>query len=150
MSLPLPWVERIFEKLTLVYGRTFLDRWAGLDIEAVKADWAHELDGLERKPEAIAYALKNLPAERPPTVLEFRAITYKRPADAAVVIEAPQASPETVAANLLAMAPVRKTPLPDMKDWARRIVARAEQGDKIRPYSLQLARGALRLDLLGA
>ena len=58
MSLPLPWADRIFEKLTLVYGQAFLARWRDLDLDAVKADWAHELDGFERHPKAIAHALQ--------------------------------------------------------------------------------------------
>jgi hypothetical protein len=32
----------------------------------------------------------------------------------------------------------------DMKDWARRLINRHELGEKIRPYSLNLAREALK------
>lgn len=78
MSLPLPWVERIFTKLTMIYGRDFIGRWEGLDISEVKADWAHELAGFKDHPDSIAYALKNMPDNgKPPTVLEFRAICRK-------------------------------------------------------------------------
>lgn len=38
---------------------------------------------------------------------------------------------------------VRITPCDDGKDWARRILARAEAGDKIRPYTLWSAEVAL-------
>ena len=79
MSLPLPWVDRIFEKLTLVYGQAFLARWRDLDLDAVKADWAHELDGFERHPKAIAHALQALPPEKPPTVLQFRELARRAP-----------------------------------------------------------------------
>ena len=81
MSLPSSWVEPIFTKLTLIYGQQFLRRWQDLDLDAVKADWAHELDGLDKSPKRIAYALQNLPPEKPPTVLEFRAICWKMPAE---------------------------------------------------------------------
>ena len=81
MSLPSSWVEPIFTKLTLIYGQQFLRRWQDLDLDAVKADWAHELDGLDKSPKRIAYALQNLPPEKPPTVLEFRAIAWKMPAE---------------------------------------------------------------------
>lgn len=81
MSLPHSWVEPIFTKLTLVYGQQFLRRWQDIDLDAVKADWAHELDGMDRSPKRIAYALQNLPLEKPPTVLEFRAIAWKMPAE---------------------------------------------------------------------
>lgn len=79
MSLPIPWVERLFEKLTLVYGRDFLDRWKGMSMEDVKADWSRELSGFERNPDAIVYALDNLPPDRPPTVLQFRDMCRRAP-----------------------------------------------------------------------
>lgn len=81
MSLPSNWVEPIFTKLTLIYGQAFLRRWQDLDLDAVKADWAHELDGLDKSPQRIAYALQNLPIDKPPTVLEFRSIAWKMPAE---------------------------------------------------------------------
>lgn len=74
MSLPDAWVDRIFDKLTLVYGHQFLSRWDGLPLDPVKADWAHELRGFAQNPPAIAYALEHLPPAKPPTVLEFRAL----------------------------------------------------------------------------
>ena len=60
MGMPSAWIDRIFDKLTLTYGRAFVDRWKDLDLNAVKSDWMHELDGMERHPEAIAFALSNL------------------------------------------------------------------------------------------
>lgn len=74
MSLPDAWVDRIFDKLTLVYGHQFLSRWDGLDLAKVKVDWAHELRGFAQNAGAIAYGLANLPPAKPPTVLEFRGI----------------------------------------------------------------------------
>ena len=81
MSLPIVWIDQIFTKLTLVYGRDFLSRWEGVNMADMKADWADELDGLDRSPKRVAYALQNLPTSRPPTVLEFRAIAWKMPAE---------------------------------------------------------------------
>lgn len=105
MALPDSWVDRIFQKLTLTYGRDFLGRWEGVPLEEVKADWAHELDGYEKAPHAIHHALKNLPA-KPPTVLDFRALCQKAPASSdAPRLDAPQAkfTPE-VAKKYLAEA----------------------------------------------
>lgn len=83
--LPPAWVDRIFEKLTLIYGSDFVNRWksAGIPIEDVKADWAKELAGFADHPDAIAYALENLPKDRPPTVLQFRDVCRKSPPKAA-------------------------------------------------------------------
>jgi hypothetical protein len=146
MSLPAPWVDRIFDKLTLVYGRDFASRWEGMNICDVKTDWGHELDGLEANPKAIAYALQNLPAERPPTVLQFRAIAHKCPSENQDLIALPRASAERIAAELLRMGGLReRPPQADSKEWARRIIKRHDSGDRITPYSLKCARDALGL-----
>jgi hypothetical protein len=102
MSIPTPWIDRIFEKMTLVYGRAFVARWddCGLPIEAVKADWAHELAGFDKWPEAIAHALQNLPHDRPPTVLQFRDLCRKAPPKALPRLPEPKANPERVRAEI--------------------------------------------------
>lgn len=145
MSLPLPWVERIFAKLTLAYGRDFLGRWEGVDLADVKTDWAHELDGFERFPEAIAYALANLPP-RAPSVIEFRAIARRAPAPDVPRLEAPRADPERVKAEMAKLAPMRaaaSTGGYDHKAWAKRFIARHKAGERIRPIALRFAREAL-------
>lgn len=144
MSLPLPWVDRIFDKLTLVYGQSFLRRWSDIDLNAVKADWAHELAGFEGHPKAIAWALQNLPPEKPPTVLEFRALARRAPAEELPRLDAPKADPERVAAELAKLAPIVEKPnANDGRAWARAIVARHESGDRISPTTLRFAREAL-------
>lgn len=147
MALPLPWVDRIFDKLTLVYGQSFLRRWQDIDLNAVKSDWCHELDGFENHPKAIAYALQNLPADKPPTVLEFRAMARRAPADEVPRLPEPKADPSRIAAELAKLAPMRKRTYVDGRAWARRILARHEAGEKILPYSLNLARGAMRKEV---
>jgi hypothetical protein len=127
MSLPAAWVDRIFDKLTLVYGQSFLRRWQDVDLNAVKSDWCHELDGFEHHPEAISYALQNLP-ERPPTVIEFRAIARRAPEKEVPRIDPPKADPARVAAELRKLAPLRKVPPVDSRDWARRLIQRHESG----------------------
>lgn len=91
-------VEMIFTKLSLVYGRDFLSRWEGLDLDAVKSDWLHELSGYSV--DAIRHALRNLPPSRPPTVLEFRNIANGVPAQVYQRIDAPQANPALVREHL--------------------------------------------------
>jgi len=84
-------VDLIFTKCSLVYGRDFLSRWEGLDIAEVKADWVRELGGLMASPAAIRHGLERLPVDRPPTVLQFRALCIGAPGDrpAAVALPAP-------------------------------------------------------------
>ena len=110
MSLPSSWVEPIFTKLTLIYGQQFLRRWQDIDLDSVKADWAHELDGLDKSPQRIAYALQNLPPEKPPTVLEFRAIAWKMPSEtnnALLEMKAHKGSPPSLV-TLAAIARIKQ------------------------------------------
>ena len=66
-----------------------------MDMADVQADWAHELSGFENAPHAIKYALQNLPASKPQTVIEFRAIAYKAPSQPIDRrLEAPKGDPE--------------------------------------------------------
>lgn len=143
MSLPLPWIDKIFTKLTLIYGRDFIGRWEGLEIADVKTDWAHEMSGFDQWPEAISFALSNLPPSKPPTVYEFRELCRKAPAKPMAMLPSPKANPDRVAAELAKLAPSRSRPVADMKDWARRIISRHEAGEKIRPLNLRFAREAL-------
>lgn len=150
MSLPHSWVDRIFDKLTLTYGQAFLRRWQDLDLNAVKSDWAHELSGFEKNPKAISHALSNLDPERPPTVLQFRALALKCPNEAFAMLDAPKADAKRIADELLKMAPIRSVAKVDSRDWARRIVARHDGGEKLAPITLRFAREALGLDKAAA
>lgn len=87
-------INIIFKKLSLRYGRDFTGKWEGIDLDDVKSDWALELDGFEKSPYAIFYALKNLPDSKPPNVAEFRNIALRAPEQPLPRLDAPQASPE--------------------------------------------------------
>lgn len=143
-AMPMPWVDRIFARLGVTYGRDFLGRWEGFDLQAVKDDWAVELAGFASHPDAIAYALQHLPVKAP-TVVEFRAIARHAPAAPAPRLPAPAADPERVHAELSKLAAVRDGARPDPKDWARRILARADAGERINRMPLLMARQALGL-----
>jgi len=150
MSLPLPWIERIFQKLTLTYGRDFLGRWEGLPIADVKTDWAECLSGFGHQPEAIAWALANLPDSKAPTAQEFRAICRRAPAKELPRLPEPAADPARVAAELAKLAPARKELAAascsyDPREWARRNIARAAAGDRVLPITLLFSKQALGL-----
>ena len=145
MGMPSAWIDRIFDKLTLTYGRAFLDRWKDLDLSAVKSDWMRELDGMERHPEAIAFALSNL-TEKPPTVIEFRTMCRRAPLPVVPALEAPKSDPERVRAELAKLAPLQlaaRVPSGG-RDWAHRILARSAAGERIRPLTLKFATEAVR------
>lgn len=148
MSLPADWVDYIFSKLTLTYGRDFLSRWEGLTAEDVKSDWARELDGFDRHPHLIEHALKHLP-ERPPTVIEFRRIAKGgpdiQPEQRRLGNDATPASREFIAAELKRLQPALRTMPRDPRQWARDLVARHESGQRTSTLSaLAMARDALR------
>lgn len=143
MSLPAKWVEALFTKLTLAYGRDFLARWEGLDICDVKTDWGHELAGFVDHPEAIAYALANLPPKAP-TVLDFRALCRRAPVKDAPRLESPAANPERVRAELAKLGDLRAVATQRVggRDWAQPIIDKAERGERVSPTVLRMAQQA--------
>jgi len=145
MSLPMPWVDKIFLKLTLNFGRDFLGRWEGVPIEDVKADWAHELRGLQQNPSAIAYGLEHCLGGKAPTVQEFKAICAKRP-DATLALPSPPADPERVAAELKKLEQVQRAERVDHKAWAKTLKARHEAGERINMNQIRCMNIALGIE----
>lgn len=140
MSLPDAWVDRIFAKLTLTYGQRFLAQYAGIDLNAVKADWAHELRGLAQSPNAIAHALDHLPTDRPPNVLEFREACRRTPPPAFQQLQPPKASPEM---QRKAMEAIQRPSAADPKAWAWRLKEREDRGGRLSLAQSQMWRAAL-------
>lgn len=142
MSLPSHWTETIFSKLTLIYGRDFIGRWEGMELCDIKTDWSHELDGYDKRPKSIAWALDNLPPSKPPTVLEFRKLCNTVPQEATLLLPEPKSDPAFVAQVLakMAAAPIKTA---EMKAWAWRILARHDAGEVLLPATLKSARDAL-------
>ena len=146
MSLPIEWVEKIFMKLTLIYGRDFVSRWEGIKLTDVKTDWAHELSGFQEHHQAIAYALQNMPPSKPPTVLEFKAIARRAPLPELKQLAEPKADPERLAAEFAKLSKAHKESVPrkDPKAWAHRILEKARTGQKVSTISVRFAKEALR------
>lgn len=42
-ALPVEWIERLFTRLSGMYGSKFADLWRGCDLQSVKAIWAEDL-----------------------------------------------------------------------------------------------------------
>lgn len=117
--MPNAWVDRIFARMLVRYGSEWIRRWEGVPEEAVKADWAEQLDGMERSPARIKYALDNLP-DRPPTVTEFRAACNRFHADELQKLPAPVPDRETVERFRAATADIGKHKA-DPFAWARNL-----------------------------
>lgn len=122
------WVERLFSRLQVRYGRQWLAMWEGIEPNAVKADWEETLrDVFARNPKAIAYALENLP-ERVPTADVFLKLCRQAPWPQLAALPEPVATPdpERVGAALKAMletkaALVRRGPAQECIDNIERL-----------------------------
>lgn len=142
MSLPLQAVDRLFERLTATYGRQFLSMYEGLDANAVKSSWAHELSGFAGNLHSIAWALENLP-ERPPNAIEFRNLCRRSPEPERPRLPEPPANPERIREELAKLGPVREqlsTGGRPNTAWAHAIVTRAQAGERITPTVLGMAK----------
>lgn len=93
MSLPIEWVEKIFNRMQGIYGYGFTSKYAtglheGIDsgIENAKQVWADELANFRNWPEAIRYALEHLP-DKAPNAVEFRDICRRAPKEQKPALE---------------------------------------------------------------
>lgn len=136
----------MFAKLTVRYGAAFMRQYADLDPSLVKADWAELLGGFHCRPDAIRYGLENLPPDRPPNAMQFRAMCNLRPDKALPALPAPESKP---APEVMArVAAIRVTQgANDPKAWAWRLKEREAQGPGLTLAQRQMWREALREEL---
>lgn len=133
MSLPAAWVDRIFQRLTMVFGRDFTSRYDGLEIADVKAEWGEELAGFQQSHWALKFALENLPSDKPPTVLQFRDICRRAPQYMPKALPAPAPDPEMAKSVRKAFRSINAA---GSTEWAGKLRARIEAGE-IRPTKFQ-------------
>ena len=146
-GMPMSWVERIFDKLTMVYGHQFIGRWSGMDLAKVKADWAHELDGMQAHPESIKHALQHLPPDQPPTVLQFRDLCRKVPMATFKALPAPEINQAAAQAALAEASKVAHR-IGDHLTPIRGLMAREIGGDKrLTKFQREFWRIALRAEI---
>lgn len=146
MSLPDSWVDHIFAKLTLTYGQRFMGLYAGLDIADVKADWGRVLSAFQQNRAALSFGLENLPADQPPTALQFRAICGRRPEQPYRQLPAPQCSAEAKAQGLTALHRLRHDfgKARGERAWAGRLQQLEQRGVDLTPFQREAWREALR------
>jgi hypothetical protein len=143
MSLPLPWVERIFQKLTLNFGRDFTSRWEGVPLDEVKSDWAFELRGFQQNPAAIKHGIETTINGKPPTAQEFKAACLRYESPTVLIANAP-ASAEVVQEQIR-RSRVLVNHSTGNKDWAHRLKARADVGEILTAYQKMCYREALKI-----
>lgn len=142
MSASAEFIEALFHRLTLRYGRAFLARWKAVPVDEVKADWRRELASYAKRPEAIEYALALLDSDEPPTAARFRDLCASTPTPAfrpGPEPKQPQRAAEIRRKYLRPVAPRTGRE----RAWASEMVQRADAGERVPGYSLRLALDAL-------
>lgn len=143
-ALPDAWVEKVWKVMRATYGAAFDRQWAcpaGADPVAHVADmmgvWAEELAVYAGHPEAIAYALQNLPGF-PPNLVEFKASCNRAPARPVPALPAPPAPPADPArlAEVLGKLRSAAEPAPRRgRAWALALQAREARGEALSRYA---------------
>lgn len=144
MSLSLKAIDRIFDRLTTTYGRDFVSKFEGIDLNAVKSSWAHELAQFDGRLEMIGWALENLP-ERPPNVLQFRAICWLAPKPQELALPAPAKMDAEIVRQVAEGLKAKPMGTVDHKAWARKILKDKENGIVRTPTVVLFAKQALGL-----
>jgi hypothetical protein len=103
--LPDRWIDRLFQRFAEMYGKHWLDMWAGIAIDGVKATWAADLAGCSA--DQIRHALDHCRTRLkfPPTCPEFVSICreYRKTGQSVVYLPAPKtAMPPEIAEKLRA------------------------------------------------
>jgi hypothetical protein len=126
--LPSEWIDSLFARLSVRYGAAWGRMYEGLELSAVKADWARELGAYAGNPDAIKYALDHLPSDWPPNVAQFKAICLNRPEPAPLQIAAPKPDKARLEAELFKLAkPAKVNPLA----WAYALQDREKRGEAL-------------------
>lgn len=111
-------IDRVFARLLVRYGAQWLRQWEGVDMDAVKAEWANELGVYANNLNAIGYGLDNLPVDFPPNVSQFKALCNRRP-DA--VVPALPAPPVNLQAASDALSAFRSADKDTQFEWMAKL-----------------------------
>lgn len=136
-------VDAIHTRLLARYGTRWTALYAGVPPEAVKADWADVLDGVQ--PQQIRRALGNLPPDYVPNAAQFRALALSGPPPMAEQTRLHYERPPADRARLVAMLSrigelqAKRGP----KSWAYDLRERERQGEDLSEWQRAAWRRAL-------
>lgn len=145
MPLPALWVDKLFRKLSATYGQAFLRQYDGVPLEDVKANWAEELGRYQQTPQAIARGLERLPADRAPTVLQFRELCRGQAEHEMLSLPAPAPAPIAPEVLNAVKSAVKPPEAVNPKAWAWALKEREERsgGKGMTPFQKRSWRTAL-------
>jgi len=148
-ALPSPWIDRLFARFAVMYGRHWADLWSSLPgdpdavMATVKRAWSEDLAGCSG--EQIRRALDHCKAHNkfPPTSPEFVGLCRQFRVEPAhqTYLPAPRGELPPQAAEIIGQ--LKPTPGRDSRQWARDILQRHSEGIVYQYISLQFAREAL-------
>lgn len=142
MALHRRFVDEIHARLLVRYGSKWLNLWAGVPEEAIKADWSEQLAAVT--PAGVRFALDNLPDDYPPTVGQFRALclTQQRPELQAPALPAPSREGlKRIAKELQAARITKETPAQFMGRLEQGVTAGRASQARIDHYRIAKANG---------
>ena len=127
------WVDRLFARLQVRYGSAWTAKWAGIEPDAVKADWQDVLGSVfARNPQAIVYGLDHLP-EFPPNSGAFLAICmgYRSPMEQ---LPGPKSKPDPAMVSAVSAVLQKPDGYDPARECADNLRARKERsGGKLEP-----------------
>lgn len=154
------WIERIFAKLTSIYGDDFTRNWRGIDPEEIKAEWADTLGGFHAAD--IASALQACRSQpKAPNLPEFASLCRQNMNTRNTVTLAPLTPEERAAAAKVAETVAKAMSAKEantkgyyvngvlvtvFKQWAVNIVNREASGEQIPEVSKKAWRDVLNYE----
>ena len=144
--LPPKVINKLFFRLSNVYGSQWSSLWKDNDIEEVKDLWAEELQFFANHLDSIGWALNHLP-ERVPNLVQFKKLCLEAPftnPTPAIDYTRPAPIPEAIAVE---MKNIKPHPTFDHKAWAKKILADVENGIPRRYISVRFAKEALGIKI---
>lgn len=148
MSLPITAIDRLFDRLSMIYGAEFTNKWAQLDVVELKSFWAHELGFYAEHLECIKWTLENLP-DRCPNLIQFKALCKQAPRPEHKKLDYSKADVEVVDKELAKIAsealqaPKNELGIVDHRRWAKKLAERHKNGEKLSLIQIKMYKEAL-------
>lgn len=153
-TLPVSWVDRLFDRMQGFYGSLWVDRWRSGELDAngrdrgllnAKATWCIELGGFVDQSERIQKAIEACRScKLPPTLPEFMELCRQASPNVVLALPAPKVSQEVarerVAQLEAGVSKITGMAGRDHKKWARDILADPKSFPAV---SVRMAREAL-------
>ncbi|MFP4891248.1 hypothetical protein [Paraburkholderia sp. EG304] len=151
-EIPEAWIEKLFARMSAIYGARFADLWRGVPIDDIKAIWRYGLagtsdEGLRRGAAALFHT------KYPPTLPEFIELCAPEPTmyqQHPALTDERRTSPDQAREQLakireLASGLLRKhgAPAGGGIRWAYRLLQRAQDGEPITPHQIAFAKEAI-------